>query len=117
MRVEMFQFVFAYPGVDVFNLDYSPPILFDESSGLYYPQFSFAIGLDVGSSVWSSTKPYFGPPEVVGAVDFFGKSVNVYSVYGPSSFSNIALTITPKYWWPYDGGSGPTYNVNTGSPL
>lgn len=105
LRIDMFQGVAA--------MEELPPILFDESSGLYYPQFSFAIGVDLGfGGVWSSTKPDTSE-NPVGTVDFFGKPVNVY---GPS-FSNLTLAITPKYWWPYDGGSGPIYDVNTGSPL
>ena len=107
-RINMFSYVLPFLDGSLF----SPPILFDEGSRLYYPQFSFAISLEAGTSFWSSTKPDTSESPV-DTVDFFGKPVNVY---GPS-FSNITLSITPKYWWPYDGGSGPTYDVNTGSPL
>ena len=105
--------IFIITTSTIFGGSTLPPIVKDESSGLYYPYIYSCVLNYVYSSHTLLT-------EVGGStgrtIDIFGKSINLYGPYGDPLASD-PITIAPKYWWPYDGGSGPIYDVNTGSPL
>lgn len=96
----------------------NPAIVQDK--GLFYPLINI--------QVYYHTREIrtYSYPASAGAMDFLGKSVNLYS-YPVGSIVECTLSVTPHKYWPYDpgdtidypgqDGSGPVYDTDTGEQL